>query len=572
MRFQFRINSSIYALIVSSIGFVCAGCRAKAPDSTPQPKASPEASAAQAIYALTDVTAESGINFVHQRGAQGDYLFPELIGSGAAFLDYDNDGDLDIYLVQGGEVVGEDSAHRNALFRNDGAGFVDVSVESRSDLPGFGMGCAAADVDNDGDTDLFVTRLGANALLRNNGDGTFDDVATSAGVADPGFGVSAAFVDYDRDGLLDLYVVNYVVWSRAIEHTCYGPDGLRDYCGPVEYPSSADRLYRNLGGGRFEDVSDASGIGRIARDGLGIGCADLDNDGWIDIYVANDQMAALCWINQRDGTFKDDAAIRGCAVNEQGVAIAGMGVAMEDIDGNGFVDLLVTNIAAQTHLFFTNTGGYFEDRTRRHGLSNWNIMETGFGVAWIDIDNDSRSELLIANGAVGRSLSAQDPEEPYGQRNQLARRVDDLRFEMFDTSSIPAFQSIRISRGLLRGDYDNDGDIDVLITNNGAAPQLLRNDSAGRNAWACLTLRDDSVQRDALNARIEIVANGTSQFGEVRPHSGYLSSNDPRVHFGLGSAKHIDRAIVTWPGGGKQEFKDLAINQFHVLRKAKSSE
>jgi len=524
-------------------------------------------SAASAGVLLKDVTTDVGIDFVHERGARGDYRLPELIGAGGAMLDFDNDGDLDIYLIQGGDAEADNDAYRNRLYRNDAGRFVDVSAASHADVPGYGMGCAVADYDNDGDLDIYVTRLGANVLLRNNGAGAFEDVAAAAGVDDDGFGVSAAFFDYDRDGLLDLYVVNYVTWSRAIEHTCYSPDGLRDYCSPGEYPSAADKLYRNLGGNRFEDVSASSGVASIARDGLGVVWTDVDNDGWCDIYVANDQMPAFCWINDGEGRFVEDAALRGCAVNENGVAIAGMGVAVQDIDGNGFEDILISNIAMQSHLFLTNANGFFEDRTRQYGLATWNIQETGFGVAWVDLDNDGTPELFVANGAVGRNPAAPDLQRPYAQLNQLARKDDSGRYRLVDASAIPALQSNEVSRGVIQGDYDNDGDIDLLITNNGARPQLLRNESASGSHWISLSLHDESLHRDALGARVEVVTSDRTFRRTLRPQSGYLGSNDPRMHIGVGKASRIDRVIVTWPDGTKRQFSAPATDQHHTLRK-----
>lgn len=522
------------------------------------------------VLAIRDVARESGVTFSHDRGAHGDYLFPELIGAGGAFLDYDGDGDLDIYLIEGGDVEGEHDGRRNVLYRNDDGAFVDVSKASGADVPGYGMGCAAADVDNDGDVDLFVTRLGPNVLLRNNGDGTFSDATRDAGVGDPSFGVSCAFFDYDRDGLLDLYVVNYVEWSRAIEHTCYSPEGLRDYCGPLEFPPAADKLYHNLGDGRFEDVSESSGIGKVVRDGLGIICEDFDLDGWVDIYVANDQTPAFCWINKGDGTFEEDAALRGCAVNAQGVAIAGMGVAADDVDGNGFADLLITNIAMQTHLLLLNTDGLFEDKTRRYGLAGWNMLQTGFGVAWVDFENDGVRELFVGNGAVGQTVGAVDSKRPYAQLNQIARRSGAQgRFEKLDVSGVPAMQSVAVTRGVIPGDYDNDGDVDLLVTNNGAAPQLLRNDAKNDNAWITLIVHDEALKRDAINARVTVVAGGRTYRKTVRAQSGYLGSCDPRLHFGLGGATSIDRVSVVWPDGVAQDFHGLALNQQHVLRKNK---
>ncbi len=518
---------------------------------------------------FVDVAAASGIVFTHEADAAGEYRLPEEMGSGGAFIDYDDDGDLDIYLVQGGKVVGANLDYRNKLYRNDGGRFTDVSAGSGADVPGYGMGCAAADIDNDGDTDLYVTRLGPNVLLRNDG-GRFTDITGSAGVGDPGFGEGAAFVDYDRDGLLDLYVVNYVEWSADEEHACYDPAGDRDYCSPISYPPAQHRLYRNLGGGRFEDATDASGVGAHKGNGLGILCTDVDGDGWVDIFVANDQTPGFLWINRKDGTFEEAGAIRGCAYNSDGLAIAGMGTAAEDFDHDGDYDLVVMNIRDQAHLCLRNDGGFFTDMTHAWGFGGWSMPSTAFGIALFDQDHDGRLDGFIANGAVNRRITSERSDRPFAEPNQFIRRGADGRFRDASGEAGLPIEPVQMSRGAIMGDYDNDGDIDILVTNNRGPARLLRNEQAGANAWAMFDLTPASGARHALNARVEIVAGSEQYLREVRPHVGYLGSNDPRVHVGLGGATTIDRATVTWPGGGRESWADLPVSKHVRLREGAS--
>lgn len=522
--------------------------------------------------AFTEVGRESGIVFVHESGAQGMFYIPEEMGSGGAWIDYDDDGDLDLYLVQGGFIGTANEAYRNRLFRNDGAGrFEDVSAESGADMPGYGMGAYAADYDNDGDIDLYITRLGPNVLLRNNGDGSFSDASESAHVAEPGFGTGAVFFDFDRDGFLDLYVANYLNWSTAIERPYYAPSGVRDYGSPINYHApAAHHLYHNRGDGTFDDVSAQAGIGRAVGYGLGVIAVDFNDDGWPDLYVANDQVPAFLWVNQKNGTFVDEAAFAGCAFNRDGIAIAGMGVASEDLDRDGDFDLIVTNIHDQTHLALRNGGGFFDDVSLQWGLGGWGVPYTGFGISLFDQDQDGTLELFVANGAVNILLEPQRPGHPYAEPNQFARRDATGKFcDMSPSSGLP-FGEIEMSRSVIAGDYDNDGDVDLLITNNRGPAKLLRNEQHTGHHWVSFDVVPNSGNRNALNARIEIVAGGKTWVRQVRPHVGYLSSSDPRVHFGLGSTETIDRVTVTFVGGITETWTDLAVNRLWQLRQAPS--
>lgn len=517
---------------------------------------------------FTDVTRAAGVDFVHVVGPSRRFQLPEEMGSGGALFDFDNDGDMDLYLVQSGFLDREDPAHRNRLYRNDGNGrFTDVSHGSGADIGGYGMGCAAADFDNDGDVDLLVTRFGGCVLLRNDGGGRFEDMTDSSGLKVSGWPVSTAFVDFDRDGHLDMYIVRYIEWTPAIESPCYAPSGARDYCGPTSYRGpTSDLLYRNLGDGRFEDVSVTSGIASAKGNGLGVLVTDFDGDGWVDLYVANDQTPAFLWMNQRNGTFVERAVQVGAAYSNDGLAIAGMGVAAEDLDDDGDHDLLVSNIRHQSHLCLRNDGGQFHDVSQAWGFGSWSVPSTGFGLALFDQDHDGRLDGMVANGAVSIWGVPFREGHPYAEPNQFFRRDEAGRFHDATIEAGAAVAFADVSRALLTGDYDNDGDIDVVMTNNGGPVQLLRNENRSKHSWILLDLIPTGGGRNALNARVEVTAGGKTYRRECRPHSGYLGSNDPRVHVGLGAAKRIDRLLVAWPNGAKEEWLDLAVNRLTRVR------
>lgn len=511
--------------------------------------------------AFRDVTADSGVDFVHIHGEQTNYYFPELIGSGGAFIDFDNDGDLDLFLVQGGQIGDESGRYRSQLFRNDGSGrFENVSGGSGADVDGYGMGCAVADYDNDGDVDLYVTRLGTDVLLRNNGDNTFTDVSSEAGISNDAFSTSASFFDYDRDSVLDIFITNYVVWSVQTESRCYGTSGARDYCVPRQYPASVDVLYRGRGDGTFEDASEKSGIAGKLGNGLAVLCTDLNDDGWVDIYVANDQTPAHLWVNQKDGTFVEDAAVSGCAFNRDGIAIAGMGIAAEDFDGDSDYDLLVTNIRDQAHLCLRNDGGSFSDVSHEWGFGGWALPFTAFGIGVFDQDHDGGLEVFIANGAVFQLAEPFLPNQPYVMPNQFIRKNPKTgRYEDVSKQIGMPFSDIRVSRGVVLGDYDNDGDMDMVVTNNRGPAQVLRNENR-RGNWTILDVAF-ATNGPAINARIELSAGGRIFRREVRPGQGYLTSSDPRVHIGLAGADVIDSLVIRWPDRSSDQWKELPVNR-----------
>jgi hypothetical protein len=516
---------------------------------------------------LQDATRESGIDFIHITGGRGEYWIPEEMGPGAAFFDYDGDDDLDIYLVQGGSILDPQAAPRNRLLRNTGGRFEDVSAGSGADIAGYGMGCAAADYDNDWDVDLFVTRLGSDALLRNNGDGTFTESTSASGIDSHNFGSAAVFFDYDLDGWLDLFAGHYLDWSPQREVPCFDPASHRDFCSPVAYAAPGrNRLFHNRGDGTFEDVTDRSGIGSVRGNTLGASASDFDGDGWTDLFVACDQTPGLLWMNRGDGTFVESAGARGCAFNSDGVAIAGMGVATEDLDGDGDLDVLVTNIHDQPHMGFRNEGGYFEDASRQWGLGGWGVPFTGFGVALFDADNDGRLDGFIGNGAVNRRIEPLFSGQPYAEPDQFIRLDDEGRFRDASAEAPDVAAFAGVSRAVVAGDVDGDGDVDVLVTSNGGPARLLRAQAPSERSWTVLDLVPEGGGRHAIGAAVEVHAGGRVIRRVVRPHSGYFSSHDPRVHAGLGSAEAIEELVVRWPQGAAEVWHDLPVRRVLRLR------
>ena len=516
---------------------------------------------------------EAGLDFIHQSGATGEYNYPELLVGGGALLDIDDDGLLDVYLVQSGPLPGgaarEDLAAvgalpGNRLYRNLGDGaFEDVTAVAGVGDTSYGAGATAADYDRDGLVDLYVTNVGPNRLYRNLGGGVFEDATQRAGVGDPAWSSSSVFVDYDGDLDLDLFVANYVVWSADRERPCLGPNGLRNYCNPAEYPPAADTLYRNEGNGRFVDVSEAAGLRSVAGPGLGVVAADLDGDGLVDLYVANDQAANHLWLNQGDGTFREDALARGAALNELGQPEAGMGIAVADPDGDGDLDLFLTHLSGETNTFYRNDGaGFFRDVTDDLGLGGVSQPYTGFGTSWFDYDGDGTLDLFIANGKVTPGdTAAFDYREP----NQLLRAQPSGGHEDVSGRAGAALELLEVSRGAAFGDLDDDGDGDVVVVNNGGPARLLRNEVGNAASWLIVDLCGGGVfDRSAIGSRLTVEAGGRRFFREVRPAHGFAVANDPRVHFGLADAGRVDRLVVRWPDGARTERTDIEVNR--VLR------
>ena len=546
---------------------------------------------------FTDVTAKAGLSkAVNTSGsATNKQLLLEEMGGGAAFFDYDNDGWLDILLVNGASL---DPAVRERnpasyLFHNNRDGtFTDVSQQAGLIHSGWGQGCCVGDYDNDGFDDLFVSYFGRNVLYHNNGNGTFTDVSEKAGVTGSSdrWGAGCCFLDYDRDGHLDLFVANYVSYDPARAPKpgeamyCLYND-IPVPCGPQGFTGGTNILYRNRGDGTFVDVSEESGITRprgassmvfVGRNwqptgsyGMGAAAADFDNDGWPDIYVASDTAPSLLYRNNHDGTFREIAVPAGCAFDENGVAMSGMGVGLGDFDGDGWMDIVRTNFSEQVTTLYRNYGnGAFEDASIKAGLGV-NRKYVGFGVGFLDFDNDGWKDLFLANGHVYSQIAGRKIHLTYKEPKVLYRNLGNGRFEDVSAKAGPAIKAENLGRGCAFGDFDNDGDVDVIINNLDGPPTLLRNDGGNRNNWIMIKCVGVKSNRSAIGARVRITSGARSQIDEVMSGSSYYSQNDFRLHFGLGSATKVDSVEIAWPSGLKESFKSLASNHLYVIQETK---
>ncbi len=519
---------------------------------------------------FTEVASAAGLHFSHWSGSSPEKYVLETMGSGAAFLDYNNDGWLDIYLVNGGAVPGYPPPQpiRNALFRNNGDGtFTDVTASAGVDgNRHYGMGVAAADFDGDGWTDIFVTTFGRNLLYRNRGNGTFAEVTDQAGVAGSGWSTSAAFFDYDRDGDLDLFVARYVDYDFDRNVTCGHPArGIRAYCHPDIYDGIPSLLYRNNGDGTFTDVSQASGIGTHTGKSLGVVAADFNGDGWIDLYVANDSVRNFLFRNNGDGTFEEIAIPSGVALDEGGRPQAGMGTAAGDYDGDGRLDLIVTNLDLEYNDLYRNLGEFFMDASFQAGFASPSLPLVGWGTGFFDYDNDGDLDILVVNGHDIDNIEEFRPGESYPQPKLLFENTGG-RFREVAADHGQALTKPAVSRGAAFGDYDNDGDVDVLVLNLGGSPALLRNDGGNSNHWLSLSLEGTKSPPDPIGARIRLTAGGHTQTQHVVGGGSYLSSSDRRIHFGLGQADRAERIEISWPSGTVDVLENVAAGSFYRVR------
>ena len=516
-----------------------------------------------------DNRAGAGIDFRHQRGASDQKHLVETVGSGCALFDYDNDGWLDIFLVNGGLTPESTAAGpvRHALYRNLANGRFQ-EVTAKAGLVGngaFGMGAAVGDYDNDGDRDLYITNFGPNALYRNNGDGTFSDVTAEAGVGCSDWSTSAAFFDLENDGDLDLYVTNYLETSFETNPLCELKN-IRTYCYPGHYDGVGDRLYQNLGDGRFRDVSAASGILNPEGKGLGVVAADFDDDGWMDLYVANDTVRNFHYQNNRQGGFEDMTLLSGTGYNEEANAEAGMGTDAADYDGDGLMDIVVTNYDMETNALYRNHQDWlFTDERASSGVTRGDQFLLGFGTGFFDFDNDGDQDLLVVNGHVLDNVEQVQFGFRYAQPDMLLENRQGVFQEQADFSREAGLEP-RVGRGSCFGDLDNDGDLDILVNNCGGRPHLLMNQVGSRKNWILLNLIGSRGNRDGVGARIEVTTAAGRQIDQVMGGGGYLGASDLRAHFGLGAADRIQSLRIRWPGGTEEVYRDLGANRILSIR------
>ncbi len=528
-------------------------------------------------FSFTNIARAAGLDgtTVYGGASSNKYLL-ETTGTGVAAIDYDRDGRLDLFFVNGSRLEGfaPGQAPVNQLYRNKGDGtFEDVTVKAGLGASGWGQGACVGDYDNDGNDDLFVSYWGQNRLYHNRGNGTFEDVTRRADLLNTRtrWGTGCAFLDYDRDGRLDLFVANYIDLDLATAPT---PDsglcrykGIQVACGPPGLTGGKNALYHNRGDGTFDDVSEKAGIVRARGTyGLGVSTLDFDNDGWVDLYVANDSNPSALYRNNHDGTFTDVGVTSGCAYSQDGKPQAGMGVAIGDYDRNGTMDIFKTNFAGDTSTLYANAGdGLCEDRTFAAGIGI-NTRWLGWGTGWIDLDNDGWLDLFLTNGHVYPEVVQLKTEAGYKQRKVVYRNLGNGRFADISERLGEPITVPKAGRGSAFADFDNDGHVDVAIANVNDRPDLYRLTDTSGHHWTTLTLVGTTSNRNAIGARVRCVTGSVSQWQEVRGGGSYLSQNDFRVHFGVGAAARIDRIDVRWPNGLEETWENLPVDAFHVLK------
>jgi hypothetical protein len=522
---------------------------------------------------FVDMAKSAGLNFRHVNASSDQKYLIETMGSGCGWIDYDQNGLLDLYLVNGAATqrFKPPQPIRSALYRNNGDGtFTDVTEKAGVGAEGlFGMGVAVGDYDNDGYPDLFVLGYGRCILYHNNRDGTLTDVTARAGVANAGrLASSAAWFDYDNDGRLDLLVANYVDWTPETNHYCgnHG-EGMRSYCHPDDYHGQPPTLYHNNGDGSFTDVSKSSGLAANPANGLGVVTFDYDDDGWQDIFIANDSQPNSLFRNNRDGTFREVAYEAGVAVSEDGVFEAGMGVDAADMSGSGRLDLVVAHLDLQLARFYRNQGnGSFVDATSASKLSYETFRFSEFGLRFFDYDNDGKRDIFMANGHVLDNIAQYHKGTLYAEPKLMFRNLGNATFVNVSDQLGPDFLTPSVSRGAAVCDFDNDGDLDILVSNNGGSPQLFVNEGGNANHWLQILLIGTHSNRDGVGARVKVVAGDLIAYDQRKGGMSYQSAQDPRLHFGLGDRKQIDLIEVRWPSGMLTKLTGIASDQILAIK------
>jgi enediyne biosynthesis protein E4 len=533
----------------------------------------PKAQDSRLSVRYTDVRREAGITFLEDSTQTEEKYYLETMGTGVAWLDYNQDGLMDLFFVQSGETDAYKPPHplRSALYRNNGDGtFTDVTEKAGLGGAGhYGQGVAVGDFDNDGYPDLYVTGYGRAILYHNNGDGTFTDVTAKAGVADEGgWSTSAGWFDYDKDGWLDLVVTNYIEWTPKTNLWCgERRPGYRSYCNPGNYKGQKTKLYHNNHDGTFTDVSDSSGVGKPESKGMGVVLADFNNDGWPDIAIANDTWPNFLFLNKHDGTFQDVSLVSGLAASEDGRYEAGMGIDAADVDGDGWLDVYITHLDFELNrLYHNNQDGTFDDYTYRSGIGNKAILLSGVSMKFLDYDNDGWDDIVQLNGAMLDNVQLYHSEVSYKEPLLMFHNLGKGQFEKVSDSLGPDFLRPIAGRGIATADFDNDGDIDIAINNRGDYPELLRNDGGNQNHWLEVLLIGTKSNRDGIGASLKLTSEDFVHVEQSKGGMSYMSASDPRIFFGLGKRTRIESLEITWPSGQVDKLKNLPVDRIIAVK------
>jgi hypothetical protein len=561
------------AALLMALGWVARPAGTGLDSQSPAAKGTSAGHATADGITFTDVTLAAGIRFRHNSGAFGKKYLPETLGSGAAFLDYNGDGAQDIFLVNSMHWPGRTGPPSfSALYRNNGNGtFTDATRAAGLQVELYGLAVASADYDNDGQADLYLTALGRNRLFRNVGGGRFADVTERAGVGDPGFSTCAAWVDYDRDGRLDLFVCNYVEWSIEKDLFCTLDGTSKSYCTPESYKGQSSTLYRNKGDGTFENVTKTAGVYDPTSKSLGIALIDFDNDTWMDLFISNDTQPNRLYRNNRNSTFSDVATTAGVAFNEAGVARAGMGVDAADYDGTGRQSLVIGNFSNEMMALYTNEGtGLFIDEAPTTTIGKASLLTLTFACFFFDYDLDGLLDIFAANGHVADDISRVQPNVKYAQPPHLFKNRGSRRFEDVSAKVGTAFRQPMVGRGAAYGDYDGDGDLDLLLTANNGPARLLRNDGGDRNHFLRIATIGSTSNRDGIATKIQVITPGkTTPWGSIKTGSSYASQSELPLTLGLGTSSRVAGLRVTWPNGRVENLPGVAANQTLVIHEGK---